>query len=142
RARDGDKPITAIVPSVVVRGSNDVRLPSPLAVQATGGDLDGDGLADDVDGDGVANAQDAFPLDPAEHLDSDGDGVGDRSDLRSMGGNGIDHKNPTPDTDGDGKLDFEDNCKTTQNADQNDSDGDGVGDVCDNCPFAPNTDQG
>jgi hypothetical protein len=145
RAKDADKPITAIVPSVVVRGSADVHLASALAVQPTGGDLDGDGLADDVDddidGDGIPNAQDAFPYDPAEHLDTDGDGVGDRSDLKSMGGNGIDHKNPTPDTDGDGKLDFEDNCPMVQNADQKDSDGDGIGDACDNCPFTPNPDQ-
>src|SRR5581483_4179343 len=95
----------------------------------------------DIDGDGVLNPDDAFPLDPAESKDSDGDGVGDRADLRSMGGTGVDTKNPTPDTDGDGKLDFEDNCPKVANANQLDSDSDGVGDVCDDCPFTPNPDQ-
>lgn len=67
-------------------------------------DIDGDGVADDLnhngipdneetdwDGDGVANAGripwDAFPRDPAEWRDTDGDGIGDNSD---------------PDADGDG----------------------------------------
>jgi len=145
RAHDGGKPITAIIPSVVVRGSTDVHLETALAVQPTGGDLNGNGIPDDkdpdIDGDGYPNEMDAFPYDPAEHLDTDGDGVGDRSDLRSMGGNGIDHKNATPDTDGDGKLDFEDNCVKVPNPDQKDSDSDGWGDVCDNCPFVYNPDQ-
>ncbi len=35
------------------------------------------------------------------------------------------------DTDGDGRLDPDDNCPYTYNPDQADSDGDGVGDVCD-----------
>lgn len=60
-------------------------------------DLDGDGVADDhnrngvpdnqepdADGDGVARANvvpwDAFPRDPKEHRDTDGDGVGDNAD--------------------------------------------------------------
>ena len=84
---------------------------------------------------------DAFPYDPDQALDSDGDGVGDRSDLRSLGGPGIDQQTPTPDTDGDGLLDFEDNCPKVANPDQKDSDGDGVGDACDNCPFVANPDQ-
>jgi len=32
------------------------------------------------DGDGVANSQDAFPSDPAEWKDSDGDGIGDNAE--------------------------------------------------------------
>ncbi len=145
RARDGQNPITAVIPSVVVRGASDLQLSSTLAVSPQHQDLDGDGVPDDtdpdIDGDGVPNAMDAFPFDPSETKDTDGDGVGDRGDLRSMGGAGIDHKNDTPDTDGDGKLDFEDNCPTKANPDQKDSDGDGVGDVCDDCPTAPNPDQ-
>jgi hypothetical protein len=151
RAHDGSNPITAIVPSVVVRGSSDVTISSALAIQPQDGDLNGNGIPNamdpDIDGDGFPNEMDAFPYDPSEHLDTDGDGVGDRSDLRSMGGTGIDHKNPTPDTDGDGKLDFEDNCPKNYNPDQWDPDGDGVGtlhdmqNVCDNCPFVPNPDQ-
>ncbi|NPY89794.1 hypothetical protein DZ962_032245, partial [Pseudomonas aeruginosa] len=43
-------------------------------------DLDKDGipdaLDDDRDGDGVPNAQDAFPDDPKESRDLDGDGIG------------------------------------------------------------------
>ena len=37
----------------------------------------------DLDGDGVPNDDDAFPEDPDESLDSDGDGVGDNADLVS-----------------------------------------------------------
>jgi len=44
-------------------------------------DIDGDGtlnsLDDDMDGDGVPNDQDAFPNDPSETTDTDGDGFGD-----------------------------------------------------------------
>src|SRR5262249_44970905 len=79
--------------------------------------------------------------DPAEIQDTDSDGLGDRSDLRSKGGPGIDNHKDTPDTDGDTKLDFEDNCPMAANPDQKDSDSDGVGDVCDNCQFVPNPDQ-
>ncbi len=35
----------------------------------------------DSDGDGVPDAQDAFPYDPDEYLDTDGDGVGNNADL-------------------------------------------------------------
>lgn len=35
---------------------------------------------DDLDGDGCLNRDDAFPYDPAECLDADGDGVGDAND--------------------------------------------------------------
>ncbi|MFH6988808.1 thrombospondin type 3 repeat-containing protein [Flavobacterium collinsii] len=41
--------------------------------------------------------------------------------------------NPNEDTDGDGRINTQDNCPFTFNPDQKDSDGDGVGDVCDNC---------
>jgi hypothetical protein len=34
----------------------------------------------DVDGDGASNGQDAFPANPAEWKDSDGDGIGDNAD--------------------------------------------------------------
>jgi hypothetical protein len=39
----------------------------------------------------------------------------------------------TADTDGDGYLDYEDNCPTVWNPDQEDADGDGIGDSCDVC---------
>jgi hypothetical protein len=44
------------------------------------------------------------------------------------------------DSDADGILDKQDNCKSVYNPDQVDSDGDGVGDFCDNCP-TPNANQ-
>jgi subtilisin family serine protease len=47
----------------------------------------------DTDGDGFSNAEDAFPYNPDENSDFDGDGVGDNAD---------------PDDDGDGHLDTED----------------------------------
>lgn len=60
----------------------------------------------------------------------------------------------SPDSDGDGVFDANDNCPNMPNADQADIDGDGVGDVCDddrdgddaddvddNCPLVPNPDQ-
>ncbi|MBK9194100.1 MAG: T9SS type A sorting domain-containing protein [Flavobacteriales bacterium] len=45
---------------------------------------------------------------------------------------------PNPDSDGDGHLDCEDNCKLGFNPDQADFDIDGIGDVCDNCPWVFN----
>lgn len=48
---------------------------------------------------------------------------------------------PEPDFDGDGVLDFDDNCPGTPNPDQADADGDRIGDPCDNCPARPNAEQ-
>ena len=39
-----------------------------------------------------------------------------------------------PDSDGDGRKNWGDNCPDDANADQADADADGIGDVCDNCP--------
>jgi len=57
----------------------------------------------DTDGDGVINANDAFPNDATESVDTDADTVGDNSD----------------------------NCLSDANTDQLDSDANGEGDVCD-----------
>jgi hypothetical protein len=144
RAREEGNPITAIAPSVVPTGAVPVVLSSPLVVFPSGGDLDGDGSPDaadpDIDGDGVSNDGDAFDYDPGETEDVDQDGVGDRIDLATTGGV-VDTHTDTPDTDGDGRLDFEDNCDAIVNVSQSDVDGDGAGDACDNCPTTPNEDQ-
>jgi sugar lactone lactonase YvrE len=139
----GDE-LTATIPSVLVHGGRDVQLSSTLVIPAAG-DIDGDGMDDagddDIDGDGVANGSDAFPLDANEALDSDGDGVGDNTDLDSNGDMTVDHAIPTPDSDGDGFLDFEDTCPARSNPDQLDTDGDGFGNLCDNCPGIANESQ-
>ena len=70
----------------------------------------------DDDGDGCLDSSDAFPLDPSECSDNDGDGLGDNAD---------------PDDDNDGILDTIDNCLYTPNADQLDTDADGTGNACD-----------
>ncbi|WP_372810215.1 neutral/alkaline non-lysosomal ceramidase N-terminal domain-containing protein, partial [Litorivivens sp.] len=80
-----------------------------------------DGLCDalpalpDSDGDGVPDRDDAFPGDPTESSDLDGNGIGDNAD---------------PDDDGDSYNDDVDNCPTIPN-DQTDTDNDGQGDACD-----------
>ena len=56
-----------------------------------GPNLDGDEYADadpnefDIDGDDVNNTMDAFPSDPDESVDTDGDGVGDNADIDDNG---------------------------------------------------------
>lgn len=95
---------------------------------AAGGDRDGDGVVEgdvcplvadadqaDADADGAGDACDAFPLDPTETADSDGDTIGDVGD---------------DDDDGDGTPDTDD-AFPLDPAETTDSDGDGVGDVAD-----------
>jgi hypothetical protein len=86
-------------------------------------DIDGicDAMDDDIDGDGVLNADDAFPINPAEWNDFDGDGIGDNADNDDDNDLVLDSADAFPydpyewiDTDGDGVGD---------NADLND-DGD------------------
>ncbi|NUN95870.1 MAG: hypothetical protein HUU16_06830 [Candidatus Omnitrophica bacterium] len=64
-------------------GSFDIRLGRDLGSDPDNPDSDGDGFLDGVDG---------APTDPTEHLDTDGDGIGDNLD---------------PDDDGDGLFDSE-----------------------------------
>lgn len=86
----------------------------------------------DLDGDGTPNDSDAFPNDPTEDTDTDGDGVGDNTD-DDIDGDGVGNNNDafpsdsteTVDTDGDG---------TGNNADTDD-DNDGVLDDEDDFPL-------
>ena len=78
----------------------------------------------DTDGDGIVDLADAFPQDPVDWLDLDGDGSGDVAD---------------PDADGDGVLD-EDDRFPFDPTEWEDRDGDGFGDnvdadVVDIAPF-------
>jgi len=77
--------------------------------------LDDDIDPNDLDGDGVANDQDAFPNDPNESVDSDGDGIGDNADT---------------DRDGDGVENDQDAFPNDPN-ESGDIDGDGIGDNAD-----------
>ncbi len=76
-------------------------------------DIDADGIPNDADpdddNDGTPDARDAFPLDPSEWQDSDGDLIGDRldADIDADGAGDDLNKNGTPDheeldIDGDG----------------------------------------
>jgi hypothetical protein len=69
----------------------------------------------DSDNDGIIDANDAFPSNPLETTDTDGDGVGDNADT---------------DDDGDGVPDAEDAFPLNQ-AEVFDTDGDGIGDNLD-----------
>jgi len=110
-------------------GINDVSDNCPAIANATQADMDHDGQGDacdnDIDGDGHVNAQDAFPTNASEWLDSDHDGVGDNADAFPF--------NPAEqvDTDHDGIGDHGDNCRLVANASQADLDHDGIGDACD-----------
>ena len=69
----------------------------------------------DADADGIPDPLDRFPADRSEHLDTDGDGVGNRAD---------------PDDDGDGVPDHLDDAPLDRR-DAVDTDGDGLGDNVD-----------
>ena len=116
-------------------------------VRISSGDTDNDGVEDavdfDRDNDGVVDLQDAFPLDPAESVDTDGDGVGNnadncvavanasQTDTDSDGAGDICDNTPNGDTDNDGLDNLSDNCVSVSNADQLNADGDGEGNACD-----------
>ncbi len=91
-------------------GVNDGTDNCPAIANDTQLDTDSDGAGNvcdlDDDNDGVLDGDDAFPTDPGEFEDTDGDGVGDEAD----------------------------NCEAVANEDQSDIDSDGVGDLCDDVP--------
>ena len=98
-------------------------------------DLDQDGLGDlcddDIDGDTYANADDAFPRDPTEWVDTDGDLIGNNADTDDDGdgmpddyevANNFDPLNPYDadlDADGDGDSNL---YEYTHGTDPNDAD--------------------
>ena len=73
----------------------------------------------DGDGDGVGDNGDAFPNDPTETLDTDGDGIGNNAD---------------PDDDGDGLSDAQEQQAGTDPWEA-DTDGDGISDSSDSFPL-------
>jgi cytosine/adenosine deaminase-related metal-dependent hydrolase len=111
----------------------------PMEFPARAGveDADGDGIADEDD-----NCPEVFnplrPLDGDAQADADADGIGDSCDLCPL----QDGETCTPpdlyDRDGDGVVDFDDNCPDDANAGQADADADGLGNACDACPDQPN----
>jgi|GEM_PF-926005 len=136
---------------------NDASLPA-LAFR----DSDSDGFADagglrpddDDDDDGIKDAVDAFPLNPSEYQDLDGDGIGNNAD-EDIDGDGTGNSedffpfdaNESKDTDGDGIGDNRDNDDDNDGVEDNqdafpldalehkDSDNDGVGDNRDDFPL-------
>jgi hypothetical protein len=71
------------------------------------GDAEGNACDNDDDNDNVADVADAFPLDAAESVDTDSDGIGDNADTT-----------PNGDMDSDGIDNLSDNCVSVSNADQ------------------------
>ncbi|MCY4183105.1 MAG: M12 family metallo-peptidase [Gammaproteobacteria bacterium] len=118
------------------------------------GDTDGDGIANisdpDDDNDGRADAEDRFPLDPGEWIDTDGDRVGDNGDAFpndkdeqfDSDRDGISDRTDEDD-DGDGVPDSDDRWPRDTDNDgldnwqDPDDDNDGVDDAADDLPFDP-----
>ena len=138
---------------------NDDAVPAQTYV-----DTDGDGAADngglapdsDDDNDGVPDTEDAFPTNPAEQKDSDGDGIGNNTDT-DIDGDGVPNtsdrfprnpfesrdtdrdgvgNNTDDDDDGDG---IDDDVEISLGTDplKRDTDGDGVLDNADQAPLDP-----
>ena len=92
----------------------------------------------DTDGDGVINEFDAFPLDPAETIDTDSDGIGNNADTDDDGDGVIDEDDalpldPTNDSDSDGISNNLD-AFPLDASEAADADSDGVGDNSDVYP--------
>ncbi|KZZ59634.1 thrombospondin type 3 repeat-containing protein, partial [Oleiphilus sp. HI0123] len=126
------------------------------------GDAQGDACDHDDDNDGAPDDADDFDNDPNEQSDSDGDGLGDKSDncptVANEDQNNADQDGfgdaCDADTDNDGVGNEQDNCPVDMNPGQLNADGDEFGDVCDsdddgdgvedafdNCPIDANSNQ-
>ena len=115
------------------------------------GDADGDGTPNltevdslldpyngDYDGDCTKDSEDAFPDNPNERLDTDGDGLGNNEDLDADNDGASDDEEQAAgtdpidsDSDDDGVIDGSDNCGLVSNGDQGNVDEDAMGDFCD-----------
>ena len=123
----GSDPLNAASKPEVCDGiDNDLNDGVDEGFTNTDGDNQADCVDPDDDNDGVADAQDAFPLNPSESVDSDNDGIGNNADTDDDGDGVSDSNDAFPlnpnesvDTDGDG---------TGNNADTDD-DGDSVSDA-------------
>ena len=115
-------------------------------------DSDGDGCRDsdedafpsdptesvDTDGDRVGDNADAFPSDPTESVDTDGDRVGNNADAcDEPGGLTGWTSDGSTDSDGDGCRDSDEDAFPTDPTESVDTDRDGVGDNADAFPEDP-----
>ncbi len=102
----------------------------------------GELTAADLDGDGMSNAADncptvfnpVRPMDTGAQPDADSDALGDACDPCPLTANTSCTVPDPDDHDGDGVLNWLDNCSAISNANQADLDGDDKGDACDPCP--------
>jgi len=88
----------------------------------------------DDDNDGIGNACDNCKYYNPGQQDTNGNNIGDICDEKER-------EMKEHDQDGDGVLDWGDNCKNVANSNQADVDRDGVGNACDNCKNVKNKDQ-
>ena len=152
-----------IIPDTDLDGIKDSADNCPSVPNADQADYDKDGVGDkcndalDEDGDEIADARDLCPKlhlidDPlAATTDATYGTFLNHADAEAPFGAG---DSCQTNSDGDSHLDYEDNCPTVDNEDQEDLDGNGVGDACefnsdgdshidlfDNCPLVDNEDQ-